>query len=107
MPLVQSEWPVNYAEGLKGRIFDLHPDQQDALAEAVRWMHPRNHPRREVMYVLASGEYAPSLHPFMAGITSREELRQRLRAYDDPYRPKQYKVRSQKRRYVPTISTTR
>lgn len=78
MPIVSHKilW---YAFGMGGRIFDLPPQYQDAVAASVAMAHPRSFYRRALLYCLASGRFRPSTHPRVVGLTV-DELRERASA---------------------------
>ena len=69
MPIVTSKIPW-YAFGMGGRIFDLPPNYQRAVADIVTNSHPRSIKRRAVIYCLVCGRFNSSVHPRLAKLTA-------------------------------------
>lgn len=57
-------WMLDYANGLRGRIFDLPPAYQDMIAAAARTLHPKT-VTREMQRLMASDGYLRSNHPLI------------------------------------------
>lgn len=60
---------LDYGRGIGGRIFDLPASYQDAIADAVRTLHPKTVYRRE-QQLMASDGYLSSEHPLIRSLDS-------------------------------------
>lgn len=60
---------LDYANGAGGRILDLPRSYQDAIATAVRTLHPKT-VARHLQRVMASDGYLGSTHPLIRGLDS-------------------------------------
>lgn len=72
---IRSATVVEFCYGAGGRVCDLPPQYQDAIAEANRQAHPRTLDRR-VAELMTRDRYRSSEHPHIRGMTLGE-----LRAY--------------------------
>lgn len=72
---------LDYAHGVGGRIFDLPAYYQDAIADAMRGLHPAT-ATRQVQLVMASDGYLGSEHPLIRGldVNGLRELHRQLAA---------------------------
>lgn len=65
---------LDFANGIGGRILDLPRTYQDAIAAAVRTLHPKTI-TRQMQMLMASDGYAGSSHALIRGMGC-DELRE-------------------------------